>query len=555
MEPSATPLPETISFGHYRVARRVDGSLDELGRGGMGVTYRAEDPGLRIPVALKVIAAGQVHEADVRRRFQREARAAAQLRHPNVASVLHLGEQGGEFFYAMEFVAGRPLSALLKEQKTLPVPVALALAAQVAAALAAAHKHGLIHRDLKPQNLMLLEGDALDHEDERTAAAGGRQVKVIDFGLARSFGDKKLEDSFSSQSALTGGFLGTPAYASPEQCAESPDLDGRSDLYSLGIVLWQCLTGRLPFTGTLAYVVGQQQFQAPPLEQLEELSPAIAELLAGLLEKSPAARRPATAAELRDALDSLRRGSPVPLAGASVPPAVAPPASPLPPVPADSTPTRGSLGGLDTLRDPPPAALIQPPGGTLTRLGSRLWFKAASLALGAFVVLFAVLAVIEFFSPGKLANSNGLGESDYQVSPQETIRYSGDATQDEARRVGEALSEARYFDSSQPRRVLLRRQDGRPLTVSFIVSGEWETPAALARFQQLGAKISGKLGPQPLLLRAVDDKGKVLKEFPPAEKVAPSPTPTPTPDTKSPWLKLDPKPTPANEKLDLDKIR
>ncbi len=342
-DPAPTSPPaaaDSVRFGHFRVARRPDGSLEELGRGAMGVTYRATDDGLRIAVALKVIAADYVNDEQARRRFQREARAAAQLRHPNVASVLHLGEEGGEFFYAMEFVVGRPLSAILKETPIVPAGTALALIAQVAAALAAAHKREIIHRDLKPANLMLLEGEAIEHEDERTIAAGHRQIKVIDFGLARSFGQAHAEDSLASHTAaVAGGFTGTPAYASPEQCAGAKDMDGRSDLYSLGVILWQLLTGRLLFTGTFSQVIGKHQFQAPPFEQLADQPPGIVTLFRGLLAKEPEDRIPTRAGDLRDELDRLRRelsgsASPSPAESAPVaepapPIAAAPPALPV----------------------------------------------------------------------------------------------------------------------------------------------------------------------------------------------------------------------------------
>ena len=176
--------------------------------------------------------------------------------------------------------------------------MAVALAAQAAAALNAAHKRGVVHRDLKPGNLMLLEGDALDHEDERTIAAGDRLLKVIDFGLARSFGANRQEDSLVTQTFA--GFIGTPAYASPEQCVGGDDLDGRSDLYSLGIILWQMLAGRLPFTGGVVEVLGKHQFQPPPAAQLAALPAPVAALVTGLLVKDPA-RTPA----------AERRGTPL----------------------------------------------------------------------------------------------------------------------------------------------------------------------------------------------------------------------------------------------------
>ncbi len=306
---ASPPAGDSVVFGHFQVPRRADGRLWELGRGTMGVTYRAFDTGLRREVALKVIAADKVADEDIRARFLREARAAAKVRHHNVASVLYLGEQAGEFFYAMEFIAGRSLTALLAETSDpLPPAVAVGLAAQVAAGLNAAHRKEVLHRDLKPANLMLLEGDAADHEDERTEAAGGRLLKIIDFGLARSFGAGRQEDSFVTQSIV--GFIGTPAYASPEQAGGDVELDGRSDLYSLGVILWQMLTGRLPFTGSPMVMLSKHLSLPPPFERLAGLPDGLVELLRGLLVKEPGERRPQTAAELRLALDEALRALP-----------------------------------------------------------------------------------------------------------------------------------------------------------------------------------------------------------------------------------------------------
>ncbi|MBS0658428.1 MAG: protein kinase [Verrucomicrobia bacterium] len=381
-----TPAPADCAvFGHYQVRRFADGSLDELGRGAMGVTYRGFDPGLRKSVAVKVIAAAYVHDESTRRRFQREARAAAQLTHPHVAGVLHLGEQDGQFFYAMEFVAGRPLSDLLRAEKALTSAVALALLAQVAGALGAAHKRELIHRDLKPANLMLLEGEAIDHDDERIQAAGGRQVKVVDFGLARSFGRSRAEDSLATHSTQAAAFTGTPAYASPEQCAGVTDLDGRSDLYSVGIILWQCLAGRLPFVGSPAQVLGMQQFQPPPFEQLAGQPAALVELLRNLLEKDPERRQPRTAGELRERLDRLRRELATP-----EPPVTSPPARDI---------SAGSSLGLGETRHPStvPGAEALPADGTARAipspapppLVSPLAQMAKVLLLGAMLLVVA----------------------------------------------------------------------------------------------------------------------------------------------------------------------
>src|SRR5260221_9197556 len=162
-------------FDHYELARRADGSFEELGCGAMGVTYKAVDTVLRHPVALKVIEARIATNLEARERFLREARAAARLRHPNVASVFYYGtrKSDGQCFYAMEVVAGETLQARLRRAGSLPPALALEMIAQVAKALVAAETHGLVHRDLKPANLMLVEGPELT-------------VKVIDFGLAKA---------------------------------------------------------------------------------------------------------------------------------------------------------------------------------------------------------------------------------------------------------------------------------------------------------------------------------------------------------------------------------
>src|SRR5438094_2518506 len=173
---------ETLNrrFQHYEVCLSADGvTLQELGRGAMGTTYRAVDVNLGSPVALKVISARYSGNSGARERFRREARAAAQLRHPNVATVFHFGETpAGQCFYAMELVEGETLEARVRRDGPLPVSAALDIAEQIARALAGAEKHGLVHRDLKPSNIMLLSGEA--DTSDRLA------VKVIDFGLAKA---------------------------------------------------------------------------------------------------------------------------------------------------------------------------------------------------------------------------------------------------------------------------------------------------------------------------------------------------------------------------------
>lgn len=254
-------------FGSYAISHRPDGTLQELGRGAMGVTFHAIDTALQRPVALKIINAGLAERSDeARARFIREARVAAALRHPNVATVDQFGirEETGQCFCAMEFVEGETLEARVRRTGPLDVPTTLAIARQVAAALGAAEERGLVHRDLKPANLMI--------------NADGT-VKVINFGVA-----KALAETPDARLLTQGGFVGTPAFASPEQFSGAP-VDVRSDIYSLGATLWYLLTGHLPFGDRAGG-------SAPPIEQLKaaHVLPAFVSLLVSMLAIEPAAR-------------------------------------------------------------------------------------------------------------------------------------------------------------------------------------------------------------------------------------------------------------------------
>ena len=295
-------MSETVTFDHYSVMQRDDGSPYELGRGAMGITYKAFDTNLRIPVALKVINSKFLDSDIARQRFVREARAAAKLRHRHVASVFHLAAEGETMFYAMEFIDGETVDALIKRQGPLTPLLALQIVDQVARALNAAQVHGLVHRDIKPANLMLIRED-----DELT-------VKVIDFGLAKTLTPGAEDAATISQ----GGFVGTPHFASPEQLEER-EIDVRSDIYSLGVTLWYMLAGQTPFAGSMAQVMSQHLAKAPPFERLANVPPPVATLLRRMLEKEREAR-PQTPSELRQdiekAIAQLGVGGPAnPLAG------------------------------------------------------------------------------------------------------------------------------------------------------------------------------------------------------------------------------------------------
>jgi serine/threonine protein kinase/TPR repeat protein/chaperone required for assembly of F1-ATPase len=282
-------------YQQYEVLRREDGSLWELGRGAMGITYKAYDTNLRFAVALKVINAAYLESDTARQRFLREARAAAALRHPNVASVFNLGMDRENYFYVMEFIDGETLEAAVRRKGPLTPLDALDIALQVARALAVAAKQQLVHRDLKPTNLMLV-----DQEGELT-------VKVIDFGLA-----KVAKDAGEDSAALTmGGFVGTPHFASPEQVEEG-EVDIRSDFYSLGATLYYVLTGQSPFSGSIGQIMSQHLYKPLPMQPLTNLPRCVASLVQRMMEKDRNAR-PQNPQELQKAilacLDEIR-GSP-----------------------------------------------------------------------------------------------------------------------------------------------------------------------------------------------------------------------------------------------------
>jgi WD40 repeat protein/serine/threonine protein kinase len=276
-------------FEHYELVKGEDGKPVELGRGAMGVTYKAFDVDLHCPVTLKVISERYLGDEMARLRFLREARAAASVRHPNVASVFHLGRTGQNYFYAMEFVEGETLETLIKRSSRLEVKLALEIATQAAAGLVSVHKQRLVHRDIKPSNIMV------------TSEEGGAvTAKLIDLGLAKGVSERLSEAAIS----MPGVFAGTPEFASPEQFA-GVGVDIRSDLYSLGVTLWEMLVGQAPFRGSSVEVMHQHQHAPLPLEQLNGIPQPLVVLLEVLLAKDPV-RRFQNPAELLKVMPKVR---------------------------------------------------------------------------------------------------------------------------------------------------------------------------------------------------------------------------------------------------------
>jgi len=291
--------PDRPMLGRYRIDR-------ELGRGSMGTVYLGHDPQIGRPVAIKTMALSREfegHELDeARARFFREAEMAGRLRHPDIVAIFDAGEERGLAFIAMEYVQGHDLLRHTAPSRLLPVPVVLETLARVALALAYAHTQGVVHRDVKPANVMI---------EPDTGA-----IKVTDFGIAR------ITDACRTR---TGMVLGTPSFMSPEQMA-GRRVDGRTDLYSLGVMLFQLLTGALPHpTDSMAQLMYQIANEpAPDVRSLRpELPEALANVVALALEKRPEMRYAdggQMAEDLR-AVASMMAGEAAPAAAAPADPA------------------------------------------------------------------------------------------------------------------------------------------------------------------------------------------------------------------------------------------
>ncbi len=273
------PLGPGMRLGRYSI-------VEQLGAGGMGVVYRARDEKLERAVAIKMLAPGLLNGEEARRHFRREALALAKLNHPRIAAVYDVGEQDGLDYIVMELVEGESLATKLKKGAR-PVKEATAISLQVAEALEEAHEHGVIHRDLKPANVMITpKGNA----------------KVLDFGLAKMLA---VDGDATLSVAQTQGLMGTPLYMSPEQ-ALGMSLDARTDLWSLGVVYYECLTGRKPFKANSNLAILHAIAGAPyaPLREMRADAPALAEqVVARALEKDPELRYQ----HARDFATDLRR--------------------------------------------------------------------------------------------------------------------------------------------------------------------------------------------------------------------------------------------------------
>ena len=286
-----TKLSEGTKVGEYQI-------LDRIGEGGMGTVYSAVHPIIGKKVAIKVLAARLAKNTNAIRRFVLEARAVNDIQHPGLVDIFSFGRlTDGRHYYVMEFLEGRNLGDVLRERVSLPISEALPIFLEVGRALVAVHSKGIVHRDLKPENILLLS----------VVQPGGQKVKLVDFGLAKLVEGVPAHLSAGGPRTAAGVNVGTPHYMSPEQC-RGQKVDARSDLYALGVLLYETLTGRLPFDGPTPVDIWQAHVENAPRPPMDlaptAVSPAMNAIILRLLAKK-AEHRIQTAADFCTALDEL----------------------------------------------------------------------------------------------------------------------------------------------------------------------------------------------------------------------------------------------------------
>ncbi|MBI1915192.1 MAG: HEAT repeat domain-containing protein [Planctomycetes bacterium] len=359
------PLPE--QFGRYRI-------LKKLGAGGMGTVYLAQDGELDRPVALKVPHFAGDDDPNARARFRREAQAAATLSHPNLCPVYDVGEIDGAAYLTMAYIDGKPLSAFLRPERPFPQRNAAALVRKLAAALREAHAKGIVHRDVKPSNVMINTRN---------------EPVIMDFGLARRSiaGDARLTKS--------GAILGTPAYMAPEQVNGDVQAIGPPcDVYALGVILYECLTGQLPFDGPVASVLARIMVQEPerPSVHRPDLDPALEAICLKAMAKKIEVRY-ASMAELHEALGAWLRAVPGPAVDKA-------PAAMPPPAPPRSVPAVSARPVVPP-PDPEPIELLPAPPRPAQHVPAmpprrRSWAVAA----GAVALLAVIAGIVLYVSAG-----------------------------------------------------------------------------------------------------------------------------------------------------------
>ena len=391
MDPqSGPPQPDLLlgqTVGNYRVT-------EKLGEGGMGSVYLAEHPTIGKKVALKVLHAEFATNTEVVERFFNEAKSVNAIGHPNIVDivdygVIQTGPRGTDqlVYFIMEYLSGLTLAQVIRNEAPLPPERALTIALQVGDALSSSHKAGIVHRDLKPDNIILM--------------TRGREqdfVKLLDFGIA-----KLTNDGRTGNRTRTGIVLGTPAYMSPEQCEGSAKVDHRTDIYALGICLYEMLVGRVPFIGEGYGEILVQHLTQKPIEpsRYRMMSPHVEQVVLKALEKRPELRYPTMDEMIRAMADPVgyveshggvqgflqRTLTP---STAPLPPARLTP-SPLTPIPGMYTPAPGTLTNSGAVAGPSPTTLSAATGQVQAPRGKTGFVIAGVLVVAAAIVGVAVV--------------------------------------------------------------------------------------------------------------------------------------------------------------------
>ncbi len=299
LETTDDALIGTTLAGKYRIDAR-------LNEGGMGSVYRGTHVLMDKTVAVKVLRPSLAADEKIVARFSREARAASRISHPNAISVTDIGEDHGTVFLVMEFLSGKTLKHVIREEGPLPLPRIVDITRQVGDALAAAHAQGVVHRDLKSDNIMLLDTTSV-----------GDHAKVLDFGIAKI---NEPDGEFDGGLTAPNLVIGTPQYMSPEQCSQDSEIDSRSDIYSLGVILYEMLVGHVPFSGDSATIVMMKHLQeAVPsvLDERNDVPPPIGRVVARAMAKVPGNRYQSVSELIEDLTIASGMIMPVPVAPAA----------------------------------------------------------------------------------------------------------------------------------------------------------------------------------------------------------------------------------------------
>ncbi len=355
---AAHDQPEATEFDLVREQLKDEYELlEELGRGGMAIVFKARERQLERDIAIKVLPFSLAFDKEFVERFQREARTSAKLEHPGIIPIYRVGKSGRVIYFVMKFLRGKPLSSVLAARGSLPPAEIRQVLVQVARALAYAHKSGIVHRDIKPDNIMF---------DEHGMAV------VTDFGIAKAATGGKLTG--------TGMSIGTPHYMSPEQ-ARAQALDGRSDIYSLGVVAYQCLTGHVPFDGEDSFSIGykhiMEELPTPPLESYDQRT--VFEIIKRMMAKSPDDRFQTA----EDLVQSLEAGGSFAAVGLATAPTKAIP----------------SLAS---------ARLAGAPTTPLPRVSGKPGAEPHKRSVGAGIALWVVVVAVGLGAPGLYAYKKGL---------------------------------------------------------------------------------------------------------------------------------------------------